>query len=233
MSYYHIIMYTPSYTTPYSLKVLAELTGIEPRTIRSYIQSDLLPGPQTRGRNASYDENHLLRLKAIKRLKDVEGHSLRDIRQLLMSMTGEQIRKLADESNPTEQPTSASSARSALGYIRQLKSSGVLSHGPQESATSHRTAVHRRREPPTHATVSRPHAKLPNEPAMIDEVLTKLESLTESSPRRQSHGDVWFDIAVTQDIRLNVRLGPAWSSPDLAKLEQIADHLRELLLRRT
>jgi len=238
MSYYHIAMHTDSHTT-YSLKDLALLTGIEPRTIRSYIQSDLLAGPQTRGRNASYDTDHLVRLRAIKRLKDMEGHSLRDIRQLMMSMTRDQLRKLADEDGATEQPMPASSARSALGYIRQLKSSGVLSQSPQSPQAPQASARHQVRacqalpDTPPDATQSRSNADLSGEPAMIDEVLTKFESLTESPVSRQSKGDVWFDIPVTHDIRLNVRLGPAFSSPDLAKLERIADHLRELLLRRT
>jgi len=64
----------------YSLKELAELTGIEPRTIRSYIAKGLLLGPLSRGRNASYSEHHLERLQEIRSLKE-QGLTLDEIRQ--------------------------------------------------------------------------------------------------------------------------------------------------------
>ncbi len=64
----------------YSLKELAELTGIESRTIRSYIAKGLLQGPSTRGRNASYSESHLERLHEIQALKN-RGMPLEEIRR--------------------------------------------------------------------------------------------------------------------------------------------------------
>jgi DNA-binding transcriptional MerR regulator len=67
----------------YSLKELAELTGLEARTIRSYIAKGLLQGPMSRGRTASYSEHHLERLQQIQVLKS-RGMSLDEIRQSLL-----------------------------------------------------------------------------------------------------------------------------------------------------
>lgn len=67
----------------YSLKELAELTGIEARTIRSYIAKGLLQGPMSRGRTASYSEHHLERLQQIQALKS-RGMPLDEIRQSLL-----------------------------------------------------------------------------------------------------------------------------------------------------
>ncbi len=66
-------------TRTYTLHELAEITGIEPRTIRSYITRGLLPGPLSRGRNAHYSELHLQRLLEIQALKE-QGIPLREIR---------------------------------------------------------------------------------------------------------------------------------------------------------
>lgn len=67
----------------YSLKELCELTGIEPRTIRSYIQEGLMLGPETRGPKARYTDYHRKRLQTIRTLRD-SGLSLAEIRRYLL-----------------------------------------------------------------------------------------------------------------------------------------------------
>ena len=42
--------------TSWTLEELATETGLAPRTIRSYIERGLLPGPATRGRGARYGD---------------------------------------------------------------------------------------------------------------------------------------------------------------------------------
>ena len=54
----------------YTLNELADLVDIRTRTIRSYIQQDLLRGPDSMGRNARYSDYHRKRLEAIKALRD-------------------------------------------------------------------------------------------------------------------------------------------------------------------
>lgn len=54
----------------YSLEALAEKAAVSARTVRYYVQRGLLPPPVFRGRETTYGEEHLLRLRAIQRLKD-------------------------------------------------------------------------------------------------------------------------------------------------------------------
>lgn len=56
--------------TTYKLDELAERAGVSPRTVRYYVQRGLLPAPVFRGRDTAYSEDHLVRLRAIRRLQD-------------------------------------------------------------------------------------------------------------------------------------------------------------------
>ena len=53
----------------WKLADLAEEAGVPPRTVRYYVQRGLLPAPAFRGPETAYGREHLLRLKAIKRLQ--------------------------------------------------------------------------------------------------------------------------------------------------------------------
>lgn len=77
-----------------SIEELARQADVPVRTIRYYITEGLLPGPGSRGKNAVYSEEHLLRLLLIRRLTEqhvplveirsrVAVLSLSDIRDLL------------------------------------------------------------------------------------------------------------------------------------------------------
>jgi DNA-binding transcriptional MerR regulator len=58
-------------TSPrYSIADLQNETGINPRTIRYYISEGMLTPAHGRGPTATYDKDHLLRLKMIKELKE-------------------------------------------------------------------------------------------------------------------------------------------------------------------
>ena len=54
----------------WKLDALARQAGISPRTVRYYVQRGLLPPPVFRGRDTAYSEEHLLRLRAIRRLQE-------------------------------------------------------------------------------------------------------------------------------------------------------------------
>ena len=56
--------------TSYKLDELAVAAGVSPRTVRYYVQRGLLPAPAFRGRDTAYSGDHLLRLRAIKRLQE-------------------------------------------------------------------------------------------------------------------------------------------------------------------
>ena len=50
----------------YSIGSLADATGVSRRTVRFYVQRDLLPPPEGLGRGALYTDEHLARLLQIK-----------------------------------------------------------------------------------------------------------------------------------------------------------------------
>jgi len=54
----------------FRLEELAAEAGVSPRTVRYYVQKGLLPAPQFRGKDTSYDRDHLLRLRVIRRLQE-------------------------------------------------------------------------------------------------------------------------------------------------------------------
>lgn len=54
----------------YKLDELARAAGTSPRTVRYYVQRGLLPAPAFRGKDTTYGEEHLVRLRAIRRLQE-------------------------------------------------------------------------------------------------------------------------------------------------------------------
>ena len=80
----------------YTLSELAQKSGIETRTIRSYFERGLLLGADRPGPKATYSRYHLDRLKAIKQFRDSNPDlTLDKIRQLLQSMSEANIRFVA------------------------------------------------------------------------------------------------------------------------------------------
>ena len=53
-----------------TLQALASETGVEPRTIRSYVEKGVIPGPESLGRGARYPRETLDRLKVLQLLRD-------------------------------------------------------------------------------------------------------------------------------------------------------------------
>ncbi len=60
----------PDTRPSYKLDELAAAAGVSARTVRYYVQRGLLPAPAFRGRDTVYDGEHLLRLRAIRRLQE-------------------------------------------------------------------------------------------------------------------------------------------------------------------
>ncbi len=130
----------------YSLTELADLAGVTPRTVRYYLSSGLLPGVQS-GPGAKYGEDHLGRLRLIRRLQR-DHLPLAEIRQRLAGLGDEDVRGLAevDDSPPP--------ADSALDYIRTVLSSPRVpaaapsfvakqlhASGPAPAIHVHRTSI--------------------------------------------------------------------------------------------
>jgi DNA-binding transcriptional MerR regulator len=66
----------------YAIGELADLGGISRRTVRYYVQEDLLPAPLGVGRGRHYGREHLDRLLQVKALQEA-GRTLDEIRQVL------------------------------------------------------------------------------------------------------------------------------------------------------
>ncbi|MGI8553819.1 MAG: MerR family transcriptional regulator [Dehalococcoidia bacterium] len=119
-----------------SIEELVERTGVPLRTIRFYISEGLLPGPEGRGRTAFYDEEHLLRLRLIRRLSE-QRMPLTEQKEKLPHLTLDQVRALlmaADRHDVELQE--ANGETSAPAYISALlqRARAVQQSQPRKSA---------------------------------------------------------------------------------------------------
>ena len=79
-----------------TLQDLAESTGVEPRTIRSYVERGIIPGPESLGRGAWYPRESLERLQVFQLLRDANRDlSVDQIRLLMQGLTPGVIADLA------------------------------------------------------------------------------------------------------------------------------------------
>ncbi|OGO29595.1 MAG: hypothetical protein A2136_07755 [Chloroflexi bacterium RBG_16_54_11] len=104
---------------------LAERAGVSVRTIRYYIEEGLLPQPKYEGRYSYYKTEFLDRLELIRRLKD-SYLPLREIREIMNSLTDEEVHKRLNEltlhspkfsTQPRAPHPSSSPGAKALEYI--------------------------------------------------------------------------------------------------------------------
>jgi DNA-binding transcriptional MerR regulator len=208
----------------YTLKELSACLGIEPRTIRSYIQQGLLRGPLTQGRNARYDGHHLKRLRVIKRLKDEYGLQLSEIRRILLTAGDDEqsIEALASRKEAESFPSQPESPLSTLAYIQRVKGRG--------SAVDHSS-------PPLSSIKQDESSKLghlfkhisTNENSPIGNVLSVLKHGTgKDKVGRNCRGKEWVHIEITPDIVLMVR--GAFGLSDIALLEQASDFIRHIIM---
>jgi DNA-binding transcriptional MerR regulator len=203
-----------------SLQELAERSGIEARTIRSYIEKGLLPGAEVRGPKSYYSPEHLDCLKIIQllRLND-PATTLQEIRLLLQQLSPLQIRDIAKGririGALLRVPDSPAPPSTALEYLAALKQGGgQLPAGKRRQANSVRWS--QGSVDPAQTLV-----------AQLVEALRRLVEATSAtgSARRQS----WYRFEITPDVELSVR--GEFHDEHLAQFQQIADLLRHALLR--
>ncbi len=104
----------------FSIEDLAEKSATSVRTIRFYIAEGLVPRPVTRGKGASYGEEHLLRLRLIRRLSE-QRVPLAEIRERLAQLSLPDIRALLrSEERLSAELQVAEQAPSAKEYISAL-----------------------------------------------------------------------------------------------------------------
>jgi DNA-binding transcriptional MerR regulator len=190
----------------YSLNDLATTVGLEARTIRSYIERGLLPGAETRGRAASYSNEHLSRLHVIKSLRRARNHiTLSEIRIVLEGLTPEQIQELAKGSIIVADRVI--SGRSET--VESLENGATDGSETTESIDWERTAT-----------------KVTGVERLVL-VLRDLSGFTASPSTSRVEG--WQRIAITPDVELSVRA--EFNRNQLAAFRELADLLRHMLQR--
>lgn len=100
----------------YSLSDLAKLADVTPRTVRFYISQGLLPSPGQAGPGAHYSDEHLERLRLIRKLQRA-NMPLAEIRAQLGTLPDDQLQAMADAVPDVQD--------SAVDYIRDILDSPV------------------------------------------------------------------------------------------------------------
>jgi len=126
-----------------TIEELAEQAQTSVRTVRYYITENLLPGPGSRGKGAAYTEEHLQRLRLIRRLSERRA-PLAEIREVMARVTDDEVRALLAEEDARAQTLDATQAVSPKAYIAALLDQA---RGPQTPPRKPRPAY----APPTAA----------------------------------------------------------------------------------
>lgn len=78
----------------YSLMELVRAAGVTERTVRYYVERRVMPGPELRGLHTTYTDEHLLRLRVIRHLREVERLRLEVIRKRIAGLSAAELRAL-------------------------------------------------------------------------------------------------------------------------------------------
>ena len=207
-----------------TLQELAAHTGVEPRTIRSYVEKGVILGPESFGRGARYPRETLDRLKVLQLLRDANRSlTLDQIRVLLNSIGPSQLREVAEGTvrigaviDTDAAGTSPLPKTAAMDYLHGLR----RSQSQPQSPASVSPLLYRRASPPTNDD------QLP----ILENAARALAELTgTNSSSRSARGESWYRISLTPDIELSVR--GEFGTEQLAQLHRIGDSLRTLLTK--
>jgi len=205
-----------------TLQELAAQTGVEPRTIRSYVEKGVILGPESFGRGARYPRETLDRLKVLQLLRDANRSlTLDQIRVLLNSIGPSQLRDVAEGTvrigaviDTDAAGTSPLPKTAAMDYLHGLRRSQSQSPASVSPLLYHRAA------PPIDDD------QLP----ILENAARALAELTgTTSSSRSARGESWYRISLTPDIELSVR--GEFGTEQLAQLHRIGDSLRTLLTK--
>jgi DNA-binding transcriptional MerR regulator len=206
----------------YTLDELAGLTGLKPRTIRHYIQQDLLLGPDSLGRSATYSDYHIKRLEVITDLRS-RRFRIEDIRKALSHAQPDEDIRVAViplPGMPTEDAPPHEDDDSALSFVRsrqQPLDDEVAQSMPPSSG-----------DLDVVAESSAPYSP-PSSSGPIEELLLQLRAISgQRSVTRRTRGQSWVHFAATSDFEIHVR-GQVPAEQQVL-FEQIADHIRHILL---
>lgn len=209
-------------TDSLTLQELADETGVEPRTIRSYVEKGVLPGPESLGRGARYPRETLHRLQVLTLVRDANRSlSLDHIRLLLQRLDAATIRAIAE-------------GRQRIGAVIDTDALG-LSTPPRGAALDYLLAI---KSPPADAIRQKVSSLMQSHEAFdatgpgaaFEQAAKALAALTGRKPSpgavRSEH---WHRLQLTPDIELSVR--GRFDTEQLAQLHRIGDALRLLLTK--
>jgi DNA-binding transcriptional MerR regulator len=115
-----------------TIEELAESVGIRVRTVRFYITEGLIPGPGSRGKGATYGEEHVAKLALVRRLAD-RRVPLSDIREQVSRLSLAEVRDLLEEQNLREaQLNQAEQSSSPKEYVSELMRPNRSRPGPTD-----------------------------------------------------------------------------------------------------
>ncbi len=210
----------PAEMGKYRLRDLARITGQNPRTIRSWIDKGLLRGPDSLGRSARYDEDHLVRVRAIAALRDDHDMGLDAIGALLERMGRAELLRLV------ETPPSDRNLEPATGGARDLlRSTPVWAQSGRadarwllsRSTTSGRDA----------AEAVRPLDLAPEAEQVLRRALQSATPERKSPPSSRRKIERWLEIPVTRTVHLRVR--DTGREDEEQRARQLAGRLRKII----
>jgi DNA-binding transcriptional MerR regulator len=217
-----------------TLEELSERTGVEARTLRSWVSEGLLSPPFKAGRSARYPASNADRALAVRALKHLHGLSLAEIGRRFMMATEDQIREWAIETGPTSAPRGT-----ARDYLSRIQGRGIKPLSAPQSMDSHPQAAFSLEPKFAPSTARFPRKSQPGlrgderaaDLANIERLILQLEQVLETPAPRRSRGAIWTRISVTPDLELSVRgdLEPR----ERILFEQLADQFRAILTGRT
>jgi DNA-binding transcriptional MerR regulator len=215
-----------------TLEELSERTGVEARTLRSWVSEGLLAPPFKTGRGAIYPASNADRALAVRALKAAHGLSMSEIGRRFMMATEDQIREWALEAGSVSTPRG--SARDYLSSIQARattqpsvrKSMDVKPPTFMEKLRFGRAATSSENPPSSGQNSNESTGDLRS----IERLILQLERVLEAPAHRRSRGIIWTRISVTPDLELSVRgdLEPK----ERILFEQLADQFRAILTGR-
>ena len=144
-----------------TLAELAERSGVEIRTLRSWMAQGVVPGAENVGRNARYAPEALLRALAARAMREIYGMSLAEIRQDLLTADAARLQSYAAmASPPSEAPGPVTQApppdgTSAADYLRRLRKTGAFGAGGGEPSAGAARSGFFRFSPPGRLALAR------------------------------------------------------------------------------
>jgi DNA-binding transcriptional MerR regulator len=203
----------------YSLKELCKEARVTERTVRYYIQEGLLPPPKGVGVFARYDQNHLLRLKLIRRLKE-EYLPLAEIRNRLADLSQTELEDIATQSEilTAQFDDTEADAKSYLDNVLNKRSNTTLRSYLKEEQTDYKP---KRGAPGASQAPASPASFNIGQPIEFD----AFDAETEEEIRLNGEFEEWKRIKISDGVELHYQN----KSPEQRKLvTQLLDFARKL-----